>query len=1213
MPVIDAKEGSQLDLDIAALLDSPPDRQEQLLRRILVERLDFETASGSVSILRQRVAGIPDAATRIASLDGMQALFVTLPTGKITATVAKAIIKELSGQVGDHLLIARTDDGSVLHFISPRSIGKRIVLRRIVLERGRPRRTAVERLFVLYDARARERVDARTAIERAFDVEAVTREFYTGYEGLFRHIEAELVTQSRDQQWAHDYALQLLNRVMFLYFIDRKGWLESDFLKRFWRAYRQSGRAADTFFDQWLKVLFFEAFNNKFSHPSYMPQEISDTLQMAPYLNGGLFERNRLDEKHDARVDDDLWQRITRFFDSYNFTVAESTPWDQEVAVDPEMIGKVYESLVNVSEIDERGQAGIFYTPRTEIDLMCRLSLVDYLANHLGEEQKTLLYNTVFAVEQDEKDDADRQLRDNNLWPEFDDLIREMSVVDPACGSGSFLVGMLQVLNDLSIRANRELGRQESPYERKKRIIGQSLYGVDVMQWAVNVAELRLWLQLIIDTDIPEGERIIKPLLPNLSFKVRCGDSLVQEVGGVNMSHLHGRSELPAAVKGQITRLKGEKLRFFNNEKGHLEEEALQREELGVFRAALDKQIDAIGQQLRQKKASLDAARVQQGQLAGIARERGRQATLEETRLGEEIERLEAQVAEAKKARDALAPVQQPPFVWDIAFVEVFSGESEGFDIVIGNPPYVRQEKIADPDEDRDISTPESRKAYKAKLMRAVYAAYPRFFGYNVRAGTVTHKADAKSDLYIYFYFLSLSLLNEKGSFCFITSNSWLDVGYGADLQEFLLTHSHVKMVLDNQLKRSFANADVNTIIVLLAAPDDSPGAGLSRTARFVTVKVPFEQIISPVIFEEIEEADERRMTPEYRGFPTSQRALLEEGTDQPAEDEEEPIRTRIGPLTKITKYTGNKWGGKYLRAPDIYAAIIDEGKDRMVALGSLAKVKRGITSGADDWFYLTHRKANELGIERRFLKPILTDPGDSNLPGIVVSPEAADLLVIDVHEEKSDLRGTRLLAWIQVGEAEPFQGRGGSFSIPANRPSVSGRRRWYELPYRSPAPILWIEVKKRRSFTAVNEANLLVDRSFYDVVPAAQVGPRVLCALLNSTFVALQCEILGNAPGGSGAGVQMPCTEVRRLLLPSPQLFDDDARCRLMEAFDEMCSRRIGPLYDDVLQKDRQQLDSVVFQMLGLNERDLEKLYTSVSQMIRDRLDRSASLSRGK
>ena len=234
----------------------------------------------------------------------------------------------------------------------------------------------------------------------------------------------------------------------------------------------------------------FEAFNNRFhgGHRQF-PDEIRKALAAAPYLNGGLFTENDLDEAHNFEISDARFTGIFEFLENYNFTIAEDSPLDQEVAVDPEMIGKVYESLVNVSpETDERGDAGIFYTPRTEIDLMCRLALVDNLAAHMGEEHKSTLYEAVFAFEPGEKADADQRLNSKNLWVPLNECLSEIAIVDPACGSGAFLVGMLQILDDLRDRTNRALDRGERSFDRKKAIIGANLYGVDVMEWACHVA-----------------------------------------------------------------------------------------------------------------------------------------------------------------------------------------------------------------------------------------------------------------------------------------------------------------------------------------------------------------------------------------------------------------------------------------------------------------------------------------------------------------------------------------------------------------------------------------------------------------------------------------------------------------------------------------------------------------------------------------------------
>ncbi|HOH31481.1 MAG TPA: hypothetical protein PLC40_17530, partial [Candidatus Hydrogenedentes bacterium] len=451
----------------------------------------------------------------------------------------------------------------------------------------------------------------------------------------------------------------------------------------------------------------------------YFPEGMRKTLQMAPYLNGGLFTRNDLDEQYARKltITDERFEQTITFLEHYNFTVSEDTPLDQEVAVDAEMLGKVYESLVNVTEektneegtkkkgSDKKKEAGIFYTPRTEIDMMCRLAVVDYLANHLGETHKSLLYEMVFAYSLEDKATADHKLTNHDLWGKLDALLQNITVVDPACGSGSFLIGMMQVLDDLIQRADTVLGRRQTPYERRKRIIGQSLYGVDVMRWAVDVAELRLWLQLVVETELKPAELKLNPLLPNLTFKIRRGDSLVQELGGINMAHIKGQQTIPIALKGRLTRLKGEKLKFYNNDfdPEFKKLNDIEREEREIFLDILKERKHALENRLKERKRALAT----DTDLLGVT-VKGFDSK-PHTDVEAEAVDIEADILRTKKALNALSGTKECPFVWDIAFVEIFTGERAGFDIVIGNPPYVRHEQIADPMLDREESAPESK------------------------------------------------------------------------------------------------------------------------------------------------------------------------------------------------------------------------------------------------------------------------------------------------------------------------------------------------------------------------------------------------------------------------------------------------------------------------------------------------------------------------
>jgi len=497
----------------------------------------------------------------------------------------------------------------------------------------------------------------------------------------------------------------------------------------------------------------------------------------------------------------------------------------------------------------------------------------------------------------------------------------------------------------------------------------------------------------------------------------------VQEVGGLNLGHRRGDYDLSPALKTRISRLKTEKLKFYLNDPSRQIKTADQakEEELRLFRDILEARFQALDN--RRKELRRGLAQITPDAFTGKIRPQDQKAAAS---LEADLEAVTAEAERISKARGALISAKDVPFVWDIAFVEIFGGEKKGFDIVIGNPPYVRQENISDPRLPREQVTADNKKEYKAKLARSVYHAFPRFFGYKPAAAAPAHKLDGKSDLYIYFYFHGLSLLNPKGAFCFITSNSWLDVGYGADLQEFLLKHCRVRLVLDNQARRSFASAHVNTVIALFSAPDDRREWALDQTARFVMFTAPFEHILSPVIFQEIEDARERQTTPEYRVFPLSQEALLEDGSELAGGEngggvsgQKKGRQAKSGPLIKVARYIGNKWGGKYLRAPEIYWTILEKGKGKLVRLGDIAEVRFGIKTGANEFFYLDEVKKKTWGIEEEFLKPVIVSPRECLSVEIRVNDLKYRAFVC--HKDKTLLKGTVALEYIKWGESQGY------------------------------------------------------------------------------------------------------------------------------------------------------------------------------------------------
>ena len=309
-------------------------------------------------------------------------------------------------------------------------------------------------------------------------------------------------------------------------------------------------------------------------------------------------------------------------------------------------------------------------------------------------------------LEPDEKTLADKALAKANLWKEFNDSLGKITVLDPACGSGSFLVGMLYILDDLQARAAKQLNLTEAPYDRKKRIIRKNLYGIDVMAWACHIAELRLWLALIIDAEIPAADLHIrkKPLLPHFSFKIRCGDSLVQEVGGINLGHIKSSQNISSTLIKRLGKLKTEKFKFYNNDPSCQFRSTVEamHEELQIFRDILGTRQHNIEQEIKRIQRAQETfigKRYQQPTLKGFSEPKLHQAKLglKSSDKQKEIKILQQDMERIKQARPALKDVKDVPFVWDIAFIEIFGGTNSGFNIVIGNPPYVRQENISDP------------------------------------------------------------------------------------------------------------------------------------------------------------------------------------------------------------------------------------------------------------------------------------------------------------------------------------------------------------------------------------------------------------------------------------------------------------------------------------------------------------------------------------
>ena len=322
------------------------------------------------------------------------------------------------------------------------------------------------------------------------------------------------------------------------------------------------------------------------------------------------------------------------------------------------------------------------------------------------------------------------------------------------------------------------------------------------MPWAIHAAELRLWLQLIVETEFKKEDLRQHPLLPNLNLNLRVGDSLVQEIGGISFN-LRTNS-LKNHLKRKLDDLKQEKRKYFENSptaKFKTPEE-VKEEEVRLFEEIIDERVESLETDIQVYEHNIKRARSQKT-LAG-------EQIIEEKKVKENQSRIDANNDEIEKLNGVKRHLKDPekkPFVWDIDFAEIF-GDKGGFDIVIGNPPYVTYKKIAPPNMSKKGITGEQKRDYKDKLIESVKTKF-----------SVIKELNGMSDYYIYFYFNGMSLLNHQGTFCFITSNFWLDVDYGKELQEFLTKYVPIIAIYDSS-KRSFSHALINTVITVFGAPE---------------------------------------------------------------------------------------------------------------------------------------------------------------------------------------------------------------------------------------------------------------------------------------------------------------------------------------------------------------------------------------------------------
>ena len=596
-------------------------------------------------------------------------------------------------------------------------------------------RTAAERFIILAKKEKCEK-----NITDAFSVEALSDDFFEKYKDRYADF-VEFITGKRfkkekgkwvestshepheqlqstfdgEEKSVRDYVKKMMGRLVFLQFLQKKGWLgvpadrpwgEGDphFLQNLFANSSQK----DDFLDEVLEPLLFKSLND-----GERLNEIADTRLgkniKIPYLNGGLFESDELDHKK-LVFPADLFENLFQFFSEYNFTIDENDPNDAEVSVDPEMLGRIFENL-----LEDNKDKGAFYTPKEIVQYMCRESLIAYLTT-----DNEILADAIKMLVLQHKTEGLSAEQKRMLLTK----LKAVKVCDPAIGSGAFPMGMLHEIYQCIVALD---GKTENAVEIKKHIIQNSIYGVDLEKGAVDIARLRFWLALVVDEEKPQP-------LPNLDYKIMQGNSILESFEGVDLSKIIVKNN-KNTIKDLFGNISNPQMTLSWTENEQSQDDILlsmkdyfnttnhdKKEEL---RNKIDKQIsNYIVTYCSGNK----------------------------------------QIAEKVKLINS---DKKPFFLWHLYFADVFNSTKKGFDIIIGNPPYVEAKKL------KSI-------AFQLK-------------DYDVYSGT--------ADLSSYFFEKGLNLCADKGYLCFICTNKFFNTGYGKPLRKFILKNKIDQMINFEQVE----------------------------------------------------------------------------------------------------------------------------------------------------------------------------------------------------------------------------------------------------------------------------------------------------------------------------------------------------------------------------------------------------------------------------
>ena len=666
---------------------------------------------------------------------------------------------------------------------------------------GQSCRTATDNFMELYDKR--DSLEIKD-IEDAFNVEALSKEFFGKYKAQYEAFVSYMIKpdngmrqnfidtdfdhtgmtadkiRDREEKPIRDYVKKLLGRIVFLHFLQKKGWLgvpagkewgegEHNFMLHLFE--NASEEQKENFLDDILEDLFAKGLDcNRSDRGDLYDTKVEGFRNhRIPYLNGGLFERDNLDEKT-VCFPSNYFKDLLTMLSQYNFTIDENDPNDAEVGVDPEMLGRIFENL-----LEDNKDKGAFYTPKEIVQYMCRESLIAYLQTDQREEDKEPIRQFVTTHDVESL---------GELKEEIEQKLIDVKICDPAIGSGAFPMGLLREL--FLCRSAIEPNIVEKAADIKRHIIQNNIYGVDIERGAVEIARLRFWLALIVEEKSPE-------VLPNLDFKIMQGNSLLESYEGIDLSKLATTSDVQIyePQRNLFGELESPQMRIIFDQTDKLKEfqanldlyfEITAHEERTCLRKSIEDYVRYIIAYTLDIHRQAEETKIRQISSSTTFTEKQKKA----------IAGAEANIVHFNEMIENVENMESPNsqfFLWHTWFHDVFSRPSkEGFDIVIGNPPY--------------ISAPTQIASTELNDQRQRIVASNKYKSLN-----------EKWDLYIPFIELGLQLLCANGAFSMIVPYPLTNQKYGKKLRKMITEEYCLLEITDLNGTKIFENATVSNCI----------------------------------------------------------------------------------------------------------------------------------------------------------------------------------------------------------------------------------------------------------------------------------------------------------------------------------------------------------------------------------------------------------------